>query len=169
VPVRSEAAGTCRRSSKRTNPTVLTWSFLTWQRGSTLSSPRSRSPAGASPYLGDRAVKKELRGVLKQFAQAVKLRSEIIDLTTALSERPSPSETIINRIAALANRIDSAHPSASRDQLTVETKAVASKGLSGTYQRIYSHAIAIMMLTDDEAVADRGRRITKAAGSPRPK
>jgi hypothetical protein len=112
---------------------------------------------------------KTLRRAINQFekrrvdARTDKLRSEIIDLITALSERPSPSDAIINRIAALANKIDLAHPSASKDWLTIETKAVVSEGLSGTYRRIYGHAIGIMMLTDDEAVADPVRRITKAA------
>jgi hypothetical protein len=112
---------------------------------------------------------KTLRRAINQFeqrrvdARTDKLRSEIIDLITALSERPSPSDAIINRIAALANKIDPAHPSASKDWLTIETKAVVSEGLSGTYRRIYGHAIGIMMLTDDEAVADPVRRITKAA------
>ncbi len=96
-------------------------------------------------------------------ARTDKLRSEIIDLITALSERPSPSDAIINRIAALANKIDPTHPWASTDQITIEAKSVVSEGLSRTYRRIYGHAIAIMMLTDDEAVADPVRRITKAA------
>jgi hypothetical protein len=58
---------------------------------------------------------KTLRRALNQFeqrrvdARTDKLRSEIIDLITALSERPSPSDAIINRIAALANKIDLAH------------------------------------------------------------
>ena len=69
--------------------------------------------------------------VLKQFAVPVKLRSEMVDLITALGGRPSRSEAIINPIAALANRIDSVHRSASKDQIPVETKAVVSKALSG--------------------------------------
>ena len=53
---------------------------------------------------------KTLRRALNQFeqrrvdARTDKLRSEIIDLITALSERPSPSDAIINRIAALAKQ-----------------------------------------------------------------
>ena len=84
---------------------------------------------------------KTLRRAINQFeqrrvdARTDQLRSEIIDLITALSERPSPSDAIINRIAALANKIDLAHPSASKDQITIETKAVVSEGLSGTYRR----------------------------------
>jgi hypothetical protein len=111
---------------------------------------------------------KTLRRAINQFeqrrvdARTDKLRSEIIDLITALSERPSPSDAIINRIAALANRIDPAHPWAS-NRITIEAKSVVSEGLSRTYRRIYGHAIGIMMLTDDEAVADPVRRITKAA------
>ena len=81
---------------------------------------------------------KTLRRAINQFeqrrvdARTDKLRSEIIDLITALSERPSPSDAIINRIAALANKIDLAHPSASKDQITIETKAVVSEDLSST-------------------------------------
>jgi len=48
----------------------------------------------------------------------------MVDLITALGGRPSRSEAIINPIAALANRIDSVHRSASKDQIPVETKAV---------------------------------------------
>jgi hypothetical protein len=112
---------------------------------------------------------KTLRRAINQFeqrrvdARTDKLRSEIIDLITALSARPSPSDANINRIAALANKIDLAHPSASKDRITIDTKAVVSEGLSSTYRRIYGHAIGIMMLTDDAAVADPVRRITKAA------
>ena len=57
---------------------------------------------------------KTLRRALNQFeqrrvdARTDKLRSEIIDLITALSERPSPSDAIINRIAALAKQNRSA-------------------------------------------------------------
>ena len=53
---------------------------------------------------------KTLRRAINQFeqrrvdARTDKLRSEIIDLITALSERPPPSDAIINRIAALAKQ-----------------------------------------------------------------
>jgi hypothetical protein len=43
-------------------------------------------------------------------ARTDKLRSQIIDRITALSERPSPSDAIINRIAGLASKIDPGHP-----------------------------------------------------------
>jgi hypothetical protein len=103
---------------------------------------------------------KTLRRAINQFeqrrvdARTDKLRSEIIDLITALSERPSSSDAIINRIAALGKQNRSGPSPASTDRITREAKAVVSEGLSGTYRRIYGHAIAIMMLTDDDAVAD---------------
>ena len=88
---------------------------------------------------------KTLRRAINQFeqrrvdARTDKLRSEIIDLITALSERPSPSDAIINRIAALANKIDLAHPSASKDRITIETKAV--------FQRVFRAPIGGYMVT----------------------
>jgi hypothetical protein len=72
-------------------------------------------------------------------ARTDKLRSEIIDMIRALSERPSPSDAIINRIAALVNKIDLAHLSASTDQIAIEAKAVVSEGLSGTWSRHRHH------------------------------
>jgi hypothetical protein len=70
VPVRPEAAGTYPRSSKRTKPTVLTWLFLTWPRIDAIVAEVAFTGWRES-IPGDRAVKKELRGVLKQFALPV--------------------------------------------------------------------------------------------------
>lgn len=112
---------------------------------------------------------KALRRTVNEFEQGKldarndKLRAEIIDLINALSARPSPVDAIINRIAALTDKIDPADRSASKDQIKLNAKAAVSGALSGTYRQIYGHSIAIVMLTDDEAVADPVRRIMKAA------
>lgn len=94
-------------------------------------------------------------------ARTDKLRAEIIDLTTALSARPSRSDIIVSRITERADKM--ANPATSTRPVEMSGKALVASELSMIYRRIYGHAVAVVMLSDDEDVADPVRRIMTAA------
>ena len=68
---------------------------------------------------------------------------------------PIPIDAVVDRIIALTDEVGPSDGLASMDQIRISARTAVTGALSGTYRQIYLHAIAILMLADDEAVADR--------------
>ena len=112
---------------------------------------------------GDRAVKKLLRGSPEavRCACQVEIRNGRSDHgvgRTPISERGHYQS---DRRACQQNRFGPSLGFEGSDTGRDESRCL--KGSFGRYRRTYSHTIAIMTPTNDEAPAERVRRITKAA------
>ena len=75
-----------------------------------------------------------------------KLRSEVIDLVSALSQRSSQVEILIQRIRHLEN-VD-------RQAIHENFEAMFSEGFWDFYRRATSHAFAVLALTEDREAAE---------------
>lgn len=75
-----------------------------------------------------------------------KLREEVIDLISALSQRSSQVEIVIQRIRQLE--------SVDRQTIHQNFKAVFSEDLWDSYRRATSHAFAVLALTEDKEATE---------------
>jgi hypothetical protein len=75
-----------------------------------------------------------------------KLREEVIDLISALSQRSSQVEIVIQRIRQLE--------SVDRQAIHQNFKAVFSEDLWDSYRRATSHAFAVLALTEDKEAVE---------------
>jgi hypothetical protein len=88
-----------------------------------------------------------------------KLRAEIIDLISALSERRSQVAIVVQRIRQLEN-VD-------RQTIRQNIEAMFSENLWDSYRRATSHAFAALTLTEDKAAAQAIGLILGAFGKIR--
>jgi hypothetical protein len=71
-----------------------------------------------------------------------KLRAEVIDLISALSQRKSQAEILVRRIRQLEN-VD-------RQTIQQNFNAIFAEGLWDSYRRATSHGFAVLALTEDQ-------------------
>ena len=88
-----------------------------------------------------------------------KLRAEVIDLISALSERRSQVEIVVQRIRQLEN-VD-------RQTIHQHIEAMFSENLWDSYRRATSHAFAALTLTEDKEAAEAIGLILGAFGKIR--
>ena len=88
-----------------------------------------------------------------------KLRAEVIDLISALSERRSQVGIVVQRIRQLEN-ID-------RQTIHENIEAMFSENLWDSYRRATSHAFAVLALTEDSEAAEAIGLILGAFGKIR--
>lgn len=88
-----------------------------------------------------------------------KLRAEVIDLISALSERRSQVEIVVQRIRQLEN-ID-------RHAINHNFEATFTDDLWDSYRRATSHAFAVLALTEDRQASEAIGLIVKAIGQIR--
>jgi membrane protein YdbS with pleckstrin-like domain len=85
-----------------------------------------------------------------------KLRAEVIDLISALSERRSQVEIVMQRIRQLEN-VD-------RQAIHQNIEATFSDNLWDSYRRITAHAFAVLALTEDKEATEAIGLILRALG-----
>ena len=88
-----------------------------------------------------------------------KLRAEVIDLVSALSQRSSQVEILIQRIRHLE--------SVDRQAIHENFEAMFSEGFWDFYRRATSHAFAVLALTEDKEAAESIAVIHGALGKIR--
>jgi hypothetical protein len=88
-----------------------------------------------------------------------KLRAEVIDLISALSERKSQVEIVFQRIRQLEN-VD-------RETIHQNIEATFSENLWDSYRRTTSHAFAVLTLTEDKEATEAIGLILGALGKIR--
>ena len=88
-----------------------------------------------------------------------KLRAEVIDLVSALSQRSSQVEVVVQRIRQLEN-VD-------RQTIHENFKAMFSEDIWEGYRRATAHAFAVLALTEDKEAADAIGLILGAFGKIR--
>lgn len=88
-----------------------------------------------------------------------KLRAEVIDLISALSERSSQADIAVQRIKRL-EKID-------LQTLYENIKAIMSENLWDSYRRAESHACAVLLLTEDKQAVEATGLILEALGKQR--
>jgi hypothetical protein len=88
-----------------------------------------------------------------------KLRAEVIDLISALSERRSQVEIVVQRIRQVEN-VD-------RHAIHQNIEAVFSEDLWDAYRRATSHAYAVLALTEDKEATEAIGLILGALGEIR--
>jgi len=88
-----------------------------------------------------------------------KLRAEVIDLISALSQRSSQVEIVVQRIRQLEN-VD-------RQAIHQHIEAMFSEDLWDSYRRATSHAFAVLALTEDRGAAEAIGLILGALGKIR--
>jgi hypothetical protein len=88
-----------------------------------------------------------------------KLRAEVIDLISALSQRSSQVEIVVLRIRQLE--------SVDRQTINQHIKAMFSEDLWDSYRRATSHAFAVLALTEDKEATEAIGLILGALGKIR--
>jgi hypothetical protein len=88
-----------------------------------------------------------------------KLRAEVIDLVSALSQRTSQVKIVFQRIRQLEN-VD-------RQAIHQNIEAMFSEDLWDSYRRATSHAFAVLALTEDREAAEAVGLILAALGNIR--
>jgi hypothetical protein len=88
-----------------------------------------------------------------------KLRAEVIDLISALTQRSSQVEIVVQRIRQLEN-VD-------RQAIHQHIKEMFSEDLWDSYRRATSHAFAVLTLTEDKEAAEAIGLILGALGKIR--
>jgi hypothetical protein len=88
-----------------------------------------------------------------------KLRAEVIDLISALSQRSSQVEIVVQRIRQREN-VD-------RQTIHQNIEAMFSENLWDSYRRATAHAFAVLALTEDKEAAEAIGRILEAFGKIR--
>jgi hypothetical protein len=93
-----------------------------------------------------------------------KLRTEIANLTAAMNEIRHKIFIAVERSTELTRSITGeADPNVRRLRYTTGINAVLGQEVSGTYLRINSHAVTIIMTTSDDAITHPVVRIIEAA------
>ena len=88
-----------------------------------------------------------------------KLRAEVIDLISALAQRSSQVQIVVQRIRQLEN-VD-------RQAIHQNIEAMFSENLWDSYQRATSHAFAVLALTEDKEATEAIGLILGALGEIR--